>query len=283
MLCRSRAFCGALLSRAKAHRSLASSIVKIKPQNSKFFTVRSRLFSSEVNHQAADQTSKPEQNEETSKVKVDPRKDILEASLKHVHTYGWTVNAIAAGAQELGYSSVSHGMFPRGAIELVEYFIGKCNTELPTKLAQMPLQEMRTTKKVREGIKTRLEMQIPYISTWHQAMALGALPQNVCNTTTNIALMVDDIWHYAGDKSTDLNWYSKRALAAAVYASTEVFMLTDKSAGFQDTWDFLDRRLDDVLTFGRVSGRLTDMASTAASLGFSLVSSVGSQIFSRSK
>jgi ubiquinone biosynthesis protein COQ9 len=60
------------------------------------------------------------------------------------------------------------------------------------------------TKKVRLGIKTRLEMQIPVVGSWHQAMALGALPHNLPTTVKNLALMADDVWHFAGDRSTDV-------------------------------------------------------------------------------
>lgn len=35
-----------------------------------------------------------------------------------------------------------------------------------------------------------------------------------------LALMVDDIWYWAGDRSTDFNWYTKRALLAGIYTST---------------------------------------------------------------
>lgn len=44
-----------------------------------------------------------------------------------------------------------------------------------------------------------------------------------------------------------MNWYAKRAAIAGIYASSELFMLTDKSAGFTDTWEFLDRRIDNAL------------------------------------
>lgn len=35
-----------------------------------------------------------------------------------------------------------------------------------------------------------------------------------------------------------------------VYVSTELFMLTDKSKDFRETWEFLERRLNDVLFLG---------------------------------
>ena len=56
--------------------------------------------------------------------------------------------------------------------------------------------------------------------------------------------MVDDMWLYAGDTTdtTDLNYYSKRAILTGVYGATEIFMLQDQSQDYQSTLAFLDRR-----------------------------------------
>lgn len=51
-------------------------------------------------------------------------------------------------------------------------------------------------------------------------MAVKALPPNIPSSLETLALMVDDIWYMAGDKSTDINWYTKRALLASLYTST---------------------------------------------------------------
>ena len=64
------------------------------------------------------------------------------------------------------------------------------------------------------------------------------------------AELVDDIWHACGDTATDYNWYTKRGLLAGVYAATELFMITDYSPGYADTWKSLDRRLEDVKRIG---------------------------------
>ena len=53
-----------------------------------------------------------------------------------------------------------------------------------------------------------------------QAMALKAYPPVAPTALENLSLMVDDIWYMAGDKSTDINWYTKRGVLAAIYTST---------------------------------------------------------------
>jgi ubiquinone biosynthesis protein COQ9 len=57
------------------------------------------------------------------------------------------------------------------------------------------------------------------------------------------------MWRIAGDKATDFNHYSKRAILMAVYGSTSLVWLDDDSAGFAETRAFLDRRIDEVMRF----------------------------------
>ena len=47
-----------------------------------------------------------------------------------------------------------------------------------------------------------------------------------------------------------INWYTKRGIAGSIYVATEVYMLTDKSPDFKDTWDFLERRMADAAMAG---------------------------------
>ena len=70
--------------------------------------------------------------------------------------------------------------------------------------------------------------------------------------------------------------YSKRATLSGVYAATEVFMLTDYSPGLADTWQALDRRLEDVRRLGKLAAQvrwtrrdqeLLQLACTAAEVG----------------
>ena len=40
-------------------------------------------------------------------------------------------------------------------------------------------------------------------------------------------------------------------MLGAVYKSTEIFMVQDKSEDFQETWEFLDRRVQDLSKVGK--------------------------------
>ena len=91
---------------------------------------------------------------------------------------------------------------------------------------------------------------------WAQAISIRSQPRNVPVAIEQLAQVIDDVWHAAGDKSTDYNWFTKRGLLAGVYTATELYMLTDYSPEFADTWDVLDRRLHDVMTIGKVMGQV---------------------------
>nr|XP_015820816.2 ubiquinone biosynthesis protein COQ9, mitochondrial isoform X4 [Nothobranchius furzeri] len=179
---------------------------------------------------------------------------ILTSALEFVPQHGWSMEAIAAGAEVLGLSSASAGMFSNGAGDLVLHFIAQCNSKLTEVLAEQHNQVQqghaepkKTAEFLRDAIETRLRMYIPYIETWPQAMSVLLLPHNIPDSLKHLSTMVDDIWYYAGDRSTDMNWYTKRAVLTGIYNTTELVMLQDSSPDFQDTWTFLDNRIQDVV------------------------------------
>jgi ubiquinone biosynthesis protein COQ9 len=65
----------------------------------------------------------------------------------------------------------------------------------------------------------------------------------------------DAVWNALGDTSRDVNWYTKRTTLSAVYASTVLYWLGDTSAGDQDSWAFLDRRIENVMQFEKAKAR----------------------------
>ncbi|CAK0746843.1 hypothetical protein CVIRNUC_001722 [Coccomyxa viridis] len=193
-----------------------------------------------------------DEEQQESQVEMEMRLRLLESALKHVAKLGWSGAALQAGANDLGLSRAAAGVVPNGAAGLVEYFVNNCNQRLVDHLEDRAdeLGSMRTPQRVRLALQARLEMLIPVMDTWPQALAIQASPAHMGTMLKQRAQLVDDIWHACGDTATDYNWYTKRGLLAAVYAATELFMITDYSPGYADTWQSLDRRLADVKRFG---------------------------------
>ena len=66
----------------------------------------------------------------TEEQDAEVRRSILNAALEHVPDFGWSSEAIEAGAQTIGLSAMAEGMFPRGAGDLVLHFTEDCNVRL---------------------------------------------------------------------------------------------------------------------------------------------------------
>lgn len=206
----------------------------------------------------------------------DTRDAILKSSLEFVSLYGWSAKSLAAGAEKMGLSSTVHGMFSRGGGDLVLYFIRSSNEALSEKLsddAELALKDPEKKKGtraiIRDAVELRLRMIVPYMTNWPQAMALMVLPQNTPDAVRQACHMVDDIWYFAGDRSVDFNYYTKRATLGLVYGNTELYMLQDSSEDFQKTWQFLDRRIDNLAEFGKCIRQCQEGSKTFSDVVYS--------------
>ena len=186
----------------------------------------------------------------------DVKFDILEASLKHVKNHGWSETALKHGIADLELSDACISMFQLGGVEIALHYDKTLNEELEDMMAQQQDDRLPETEPppiahfLKDAIKTRLELQLPFYDRWAEALALVASPNVIPRASEQFASLIDDIWFYAGDKSTNINWYTRRATVAAVYRMTELFMMQDESPDFADTWAFLDRRLGDLEKMG---------------------------------
>lgn len=220
-----------------------------------------RAYEEKQKHHEEQTNHKKNTEESENQAKVqEVRARILDASLQFVTTHGWSVESIAHGAESINYPGVAHGMFPNGAIELVQHFYKKCNTTLIEQLQQelhsstsdsdssaKPVETPNPKEFAIKAIRMRLEMIVPYIDTWPQAMGIMTLPQNVPVSLAQLLTLVDDICYCAGDRSIDIGWYTRRVGIASIYKMVELFMLQDKSPGYKNTWEFLERRMDEAI------------------------------------
>lgn len=205
---------------------------------------------------AQDEKIKEEAKEETKNADEEEaiKNKILDASLAHVGQHGWTRMSLTAGAEDAGYVSLVSGLFPNEGSDLVFHHVKTSNQKLNDWMTKEVERLQADGKKLSVGVflkaavVERLKMNEPYLKNgrWGEALAILGKPQNIPASVSLLQEVCDDIWHRAGDNSTDMNWYSKRMLLAGVFSSTEMFMLQDTSENFQETWNFLDRRFVDV-------------------------------------
>ncbi|XP_058108665.1 uncharacterized protein LOC131251750 [Magnolia sinica] len=197
---------------------------------------------------------------------------VLQAALRHVVKLGWGEAALISGARDVGLSPSVVGSFARKEAALIEYFMDDCLQKLIDRIdEEEDLTNLILSKRLAKLIRIRLEMQAPYISKWPQALSIQAQPPNITTSFKQRAMLVDEIWHAAGDHASDIDWYVKRTVLGGIYSTSEVYMVTDHSPEFRDTWSFLDRRIKDAFDLQKTIQEATYLAeAVGAGMGSSL-------------
>ncbi|CAN0901206.1 Ubiquinone biosynthesis protein COQ9, mitochondrial [Linum grandiflorum] len=197
---------------------------------------------------------------------------LLQASLRHVLRLGWSEDALMAGARDVGVSPSIVGSFPRRDAALVEYFMDDCLEKLIDRIeTATELNNLSPSERISKLIRIRLEMQAPYISKWPQALSIQANPLNFPTSFKQRTTLIDEIWNASGDGGHDMEWYVKRTVLGGVYSTTEIYMLTDSSPEFRDTWAFLEDRVRDAFDLKKTIQEATYLAeAVGAGMGNSL-------------
>ncbi|MGC9270386.1 COQ9 family protein [Acidiphilium sp.] len=178
---------------------------------------------------------------------------VIRALIDEVAFEGWTRIALRRALLACGRDAEDAAfLFPGGASEMIEAWACLADQDMERAARAADLAAYRTPGRVRAIISLRFEQNRRYREAIGRAVAILALPQNAKLAATITARTVDAIWHAAGDRSADFAWYTKRALLAGVYTSTLLFWLRDMSDDDEDTIAFLDRRLDNVASIGKI-------------------------------
>lgn len=184
------------------------------------------------------------------------RRDILREALKSAPFEGWTEALLAHASEAASGEPLAHRRaFPGGVIEALDFFIAETDRQMLEALDAGILAKMKVRERIAALVRTRLEQQLMHREAIRRAVAVYLLPGNYPHLLKTLHRTVDAIWIAAGDTSTDFNWYSKRFLLAKVYGATFMVWLRDDSEGQKDTWEFLDRRIANVLSLGKTIGQ----------------------------
>ena len=188
------------------------------------------------------------------------RKKILKQALIDINTYGFNENMLIQAAENCNLSKGTLGrLFPEGIYELKEYFFNQTDIEMLKKINHIENKDIRIRDKIYNGVIIRLEIfQKNKDSIKHIFVSESSTPIKSIKNLWNTA---DLIWRSAGDTSTDYNHYTKRLLLSWVYLSTLLCWFNDKSKNIEETKLFLNRRIDEVLKFGKTSATIKSRIS----------------------
>jgi ubiquinone biosynthesis protein COQ9 len=185
------------------------------------------------------------------------RTRILEAFPAHAARLGWTDAAFRAACADVQLSEGEAALAcPHGAADLFDAFAERADEAMLDALDDLDLAAMKIRQRVKAAVQLRLEAQAPYKDAARAMTRALARPDRTPTAARLLWRTADKIWRALGDKSTDENFYSKRAILSGVLASTYARWFADDSADHEATWAFLDARIENVMQFEKFKAQL---------------------------
>lgn len=183
---------------------------------------------------------------------------LLDAALMHVPFDGWSEAAFKAAIDDSGIDAgTARAVCPRGAVDLALAYHARGDAAMLERANTEDMSDFRYAEKVAAYVRFRLEAADDKEAV-RRGTTLFALPIYAADGAKAIWGTADAIWNALGDTSRDVNWYSKRATLSGVYSATVLFWLGDDSPDHVDTWAFLDRRIQDVMTIEKIKAQVNN-------------------------
>jgi ubiquinone biosynthesis protein COQ9 len=154
-------------------------------------------------------------------------------------------------------------LFPHGAPDLIAEFSHWADDEMLQRLGAADVEAPRVSRRVAAALRLRFEALLPWREAVRRGLSTLTLPHNAPLGLRLLYDTVDAVWHGVGDHSTDFSFYTKRATLAGIQAAATLYWLDDRSPGFAETQEFIDRRLADL---HRVSGLRERFATAGKNL-----------------
>ena len=186
----------------------------------------------------------------------DMQAQLLAAALPHVAFDGWSETCLRAACQDLSITRQMAALAcPRGAIDLAIRFHHDGDEAMQVVLQKTDINAMKIREKITFSVRARLDA-IRDKEAVRRGATLMALPQHAAEGAGLVWGTCDRIWAAIGDSSADVNWYTKRLTLSSVYSATVLYWLGDNSPNHQDTWTFLDRRIENVMQFEKFKAQV---------------------------
>ena len=203
---------------------------------------------------------------------------IIMAALMHVPFDGWGEEALVAGAVDAGFTADDVArLFPGGALDAILAHSRLADAMMVETFDAMADKPDRIHLMIREMILIRLRQAAPHKEAVRRGLTVLAVPGNAVASARALYATVDTIWRAAGQRDTDISFYTKRATLAAVYSSTLLAWIADTSDDWQSIEGFLDRRLTNVSQIPKATAPLRSAINTGQRLAEGMFQVVGRQ------
>ena len=183
--------------------------------------------------------------------------NILNITKEIISSKGWSENLIKLLVKQGVNSSDLLVSFNNDYKKILLFSLEELNYSLENKIKKINIINIPTHKRIKKILNLKIEImnedKLFYKKTFYHLL----LPQNSKIMKKNLYKSVNSMWYFAGDNSTDFNFYTKRLILTAVYVNALfVFFNKDNFSAEQNIDENLKRlsripKLKDRLLFFR--------------------------------
>ena len=166
---------------------------------------------------------------------------------------GWTWRMTRAAGKAAGLTlGETELLLPSGPRDLAALQSRACDASALAVLAQLDPAGLRVRERIRKAVLAWVDAAMRDEAAARRWCGFLALPTQAALGLRLAGESADTLWRWAGDRATDENHYTKRALLAGILIGS---LLTRLASGEAAAEAHLDRRIDGVMTFERLKGR----------------------------
>jgi len=218
-------------------------------------TQKSAKTAAKTNGQSASQEADPKPRPENAFGPA--RAAILEAALQLAPFDGWTAKMMRAATEAaLLDRPTQEAAFPGGVSDLLRFWSGEADAAMRAEMEGEKFKAMKIREKVTFAVRARIDVLRPHKEAARRAAATLALPHHGPLAASLAWKTADEIWRGLADKSTDFNFYSKRAILTGVWTTSFARWLADDSEDEAATNAFLDARIENVMQVEKLKARI---------------------------
>lgn len=186
------------------------------------------------------------------------RARLMAAMLERAAFDGWSASALRAAAADADLSEGEMELAaPNGPRDIIDALDQWADDQMVAGLERLDWRSMKIRERITEAVTLRLLALGSYREAVRRAAGASLLPTRMLGPPRAVWRSADRIWTTLEDRSTDANWYSKRAVLSAVLASTFLAWL---AADDEAEWRaFLERRIAGVMQFEKAKARVRSL------------------------
>ena len=159
-----------------------------------------------------------------------------------VQKNSWNIESFNKAQKKLKYSpNLLKVLFPNKLNDLVFYFSDFINKKMITVYKKKRINKKSLRLQILTLLKIRFSILNEYKSVIKESMVFLCSPSKQLLSSKLIFKTADFMWISINDKSTDYNFYTKRAILGTIYSVVILFWLNDKSNKLDKTYNLLEK------------------------------------------